>query len=375
MFFTSKNKISIEQMTLIDDALDSGASPSAINFVSNLYEKKKISAYDFETYIKNSIYVIVPNYLINKYRVKIELEKNRAHSDLQSALYGTIYGDIAGSLYEFMLPTCERNDLTVENCIKEGSTFSDDTVLACKTALVLTENNGPILKIQQEKELVTGCFHVSSTYPFEINKFARAYREGVLENPGVGYGPACYEWALYNGKTPYGSYGNGSAMRISPVGEYFDNQDDVILHAAASAAVTHNHPEGVKGSIVTAMCVWMAKNGHSKDQILNYAKAHYQNSKYRFTDFTMKELFDIKADQNYLVSCMYSVPASIICFYHSDSFEDVINNVLSFYGDTDTLGAIAGGIAGAYYGVPERIINVVKSHCAEEWFQPIFSYS
>lgn len=185
--------------------------------------------------------------------------------------------------------------------------------------------------------------------------------------PGQGYSPGVYHWAIYKNNTPYGSLGNGSAMRVSPIGVFFNDVKKVIIYAIASAATTHNHPEGIKGAVVTAVSVWMALNGYSKEVIYNYMKKHYHNI-YGFVNYNMAELKYPNKLGKSDATCMFAVPAAIICFYYANNYEETINNCLSFAGDTDTIGAIAGGIAGAYYGVPENIILEVEIRKPEKIF-------
>lgn len=138
----------------------------------------------------------------------------------------------------------------------------------------------------------------------------------------------------------------------------------VILHAVASAACTHNHPEGIKGAVVTAICIWMGRHGYSKDEILEYVKNHYGNQKL-IQRYTMKEVRACKQG-GYGVACQFSVPAAVVCFMESETYEGCIENVLSFEGDSDTIGAIAGAMAAAYYGdVSKSVKGIVFERLPE----------
>lgn len=144
-------------------------------------------------------------------------------------------------------------------------------------------------------------------------------------------------------------------MRVSPIAEMHENQKEIICLSAMSADATHNHYEGVKGAVIAAMMIWMAYRGYDKEQIFQYMLNYYRDAQkalpsvQRFKKFDMQEL---RQKFGYPLSA-FTVPAAAICFHESGSYEDVITNVLSFGGDTDTIGTVAGGIAGAYYGVPE----------------------
>jgi len=161
-------------------------------------------------------------------------------------------------------------------------------------------------------------------------------------------------------------------MRVSPIGIYFEDIKDVITYAIASAATTHNHPEGIKGAVITAVCVWMARHGYTKQEIYEYMISFYRGI-YGFYDFSIEELKHPNRPGRSDTTCMFSVPAAVICFYYSNSYEETINHVLSFAGDTDTIGAIAGAIAGTYYGVSENIKEEVEKRKPERIFDQALS--
>jgi ADP-ribosylglycohydrolase len=153
-------------------------------------------------------------------------------------------------------------------------------------------------------------------------------------------------------KKPYNSYGNGSAMRISPVGFLANSEEDVIDWATKVTKVTHNHPEGIKGAIVTAMCIYYAKVGKDKNFIRNYVEQYYN------IDFEYSKL---KKEYYFNETCQETVPQAIYCFLISSSYEDCIRTCVSIGGDTDTVCAIAGGIAEAYYKIPLTIkVSIIK---------------
>jgi type I restriction enzyme M protein len=170
-------------------------------------------------------------------------------------------------------------------------------------------------------------------------------------HPGFGYGARFLRWIYSENPAPYNSWGNGSAMRVSPVGFYADSLNGALELAAASARVTHNHPAGIAGAQAAAACVYIARTGGSKNDV----KSFVQNNFYDM-NFTLES---IRRDYTFDVSCPGSVPQAIEAFLEGTDFEDVIRLAISIGGDSDTIACIAGGIAQAYYGVPESIKNTV----------------
>lgn len=233
------------------------------------------------------------------------------------AIIGAILGDIAGSQYEFRKPV----DLDLKNCelFTDRCYFTDDTVmtLAGKLAII----NG--------------------------KSFADSYRELGRKYPDAGYGNNFYTWLRHNDMKAYNSFGNGSAMRVSYVGEYFDNEKDVIEYATKSAECTHNHPDGIKCAVVTAMCIFMARTGATKPEIYEYVKKYYPKEDYRYSvEYALDEYRD-KYQWN--ETCQGSVPVAIRCFLESDDYDSFIRKVYSLKCDMDTLCAIGGGIAEEFY--------------------------
>lgn len=233
------------------------------------------------------------------------------------AIIGAILGDIAGSRWEFGRPDdldWEHIDLFTDECF-----FTDDTVLTVATKHAMVA-------------------HI----PFEdvYHQFGNIYT-------GCSYGGSFVNWLSSDSKIPYGSFGNGSAMRVSPVVDLARSESDVVWKAIQSATCTHNHPEGIKGALVTAMCAWMAKTGASKQEIEKYAMSEYPTDKYQYpVDIPLKEL---REKYRWDVTCQGSVPVAIRCFLDSDDYESFLRNVISLHCDTDTLCAIGGGIAEEYY--------------------------
>jgi ADP-ribosylglycohydrolase len=174
-------------------------------------------------------------------------------------------------------------------------------------------------------------------------------KEYVRRYPRAGYGGNFLVWALSPDRSPYGSYGNGSAMRVSPVGHAYSNLEAVLHHAQRTAEVTHNHPEGIKGAQATAACVFLARTGTSKDDIRDYVARTFAYDLDRSLD-AIREVYTFD------VSCQGSVPEAIIAFLESTDYEDAVRKAISLGGDSDTIACITGGIAEAFYGeMPEAI--------------------
>lgn len=359
-------QISSYETSEVDKMLKSGASQNVINWLKEQYETERIAQEQFMDALPNVIYVIDLEYLRRKFTLTEEPAGTTRNFSYPTAFYGAIFGDIAGSAYEGMYNMAYRSSLTYDNCIIENSRPTDDTILTCATAI------GDKELTVENREYQMRDFCMGSTFPYSNgNPFTRAYADCVeihYENPS--FGVRFYDWAVGKDHRPYGSLGNGSAARVSPLIEKYESLNDLILHVIASAAATHNHYEGVKGAVVTAVAGWMAYHGYDKEQIFQYMKNHYNGEDNsvsvfsRITEFTMDEL---KVKDGPTV-CSFSVPAAAICFHEADSFKEVINNALSFDGDTDTIGAIAGTIAGAYYGVPEGARKLVKERNIGEMF-------
>jgi len=249
-------------------------------------------------------------------------------------MLGAIAGDIIGSIYE--VDPIKRADFSPlfddERC-----RFTDDTVLTVATAhAILSTGAADDDDGQGERR-----FHVD--YASSYRKFGRIY-------PRAGYGSLFIAWCgddiISPSRTPsppYGSWGNGSAMRVSPVEWAFDKKEEVLYQAERSAAVTHNHPEGIKGAQATALAVYMARKGRGKDDI----KSEIESS---FGYDLDRRVEDIRPAYTFDLSCQGSVPEAIICFLESKSVEDAIRLAVSLGGDADTQACIAGSIAEAYYG-------------------------
>ncbi len=235
------------------------------------------------------------------------------------AVKGAVLGDILGAQFEFDRP----KNLDWKNVpLAEGDAigFTDDTVmtLAIKKAL------------KTGADLVETMVEIGREYPF------------------AGYGGRFFNWVNGNNHEPYNSWGNGSAMRASFVGEFYEDYDEMQKMAEATAVVSHNHPEGIKGAVVTATCIWMANHGKSKQEIYDYVLEQYPRETYEYS--IAYSLDEIRPRYKWNESCQGSVPAAMRCFYESSDYESFIRNVFSLECDSDTFGAIAGGVAEEFYG-------------------------
>lgn len=231
-------------------------------------------------------------------------------------MLGAIAGDIIGSVYEGNNIKTKDFPLFSPHC-----RFTDDTVLTVAIADALLHDKD---------------------YAELLKQYYRRY-------PHAGYGMNFKIWGESSKSQPYNSWGNGSAMRVSPVGFVFNDLDLVLAQAKRSAEVTHNHPEGIKGAQATAAAIFLARNGCDKIAIASYLETTFA--------YDLSPTLDtIRPNYQFDISCQGSVPQAIIAFLESVDFEDAIRNAISLGGDSDTIAAIAGGIAHAFYGdIPQPI--------------------
>ena len=240
-------------------------------------------------------------------------------------LYGTIFGDIAGSTYEFR--ACKNYKFTT---VPEKSHFTDDTTMTLAVASWL-------MKDPNDMEVLIK----------EMQFFGNRY-------PKAGYGGMFRKWLIAEEPKPYNSFGNGSAMRVSPCAWVAKSLDEALTLAKKSAIVTHNHPEGIKGAQAVAAAIWMARNGSTKEEIKTYIESTFGYNLSR----TIKEIKESGYDFD--STCQGSVPESIIAFLESEDYEDCIRKAIWLGGDADTQAAIAGSIAEAFYDMPVRFIGDVE---------------
>lgn len=241
-------------------------------------------------------------------------------------MLGAIAGDVIGSIYERQ--RTKEKDFPL---FSPGSRFTDDSVLTCAVA----------------DRLLHG------------GDYVRTFHDWFHAYPNAGYGGSFIRWAMLRQDQPYGSWGNGSAMRVSPVGWLATSLAEAVAEAKASAEVTHDHPEGIRGAQAVAACIHLARTGHDKRAIRDHVEREFA---YRLDE----RLDDIRPIYRFDVSCQGSVPQSIIAFLESEDWEDAVRNAVSLGGDADTMAAIAGSIAEAFYGgVPDAIAAEVMTRLDE----------
>jgi len=191
--------------------------------------------------------------------------------------------------------------------------------------------------------------------------YADAFREYGLRCPGAGWGGMFFNWLFTPNPAPYNSFGNGSAMRVSPVGFAFDTMEEVLAEAKRSAEVSHNHPEGIKGARAVAACILLARQGKSKDTVKAFIETEF--------DYDLSRTLDeIRPSYRFDETCQGSVPEAIIAFLESTDYEDAVRKAVSLGGDADTLACMAGGIAQAYYKViPPDIIAEARRRLPDDF--------
>ena len=251
-------------------------------------------------------------------------------------MYGAILGDIIGSPYEFDMGN-KSKDFPL---FSKKSTYTDDTVMTIAVA-------DAFLGAPAEEEAIRQRLIAS------MQRFGKLY-------PYAGYGGMFRCWLESENPQPYGSCGNGSAMRVASVAWLFDDLETVRRMARLSAEVTHNHPEGIKGAEATASAIFLARTGSTKEQIKAYMEDAFGYDLSRTCD-------EIRPTYHHVESCQETVPEAITAFLEGESFEDVIRTAVSLGGDCDTLTCIAGSIAEGFYGVPEDL----KQECRNRLPEPL----
>lgn len=237
-------------------------------------------------------------------------------------MLGAIIGDIVGSRFEWNNIKTKDFEFLTHRCF-----VTDDSIMSLAIAHAILANSGNADNLDR--------FAVTSMQ--EIGRFY----------PNCGYGLRFYNWMFSDNPQPYNSYGNGAAMRVSACGFAADSLEDAITLAKKVTEVTHNHPEGIKGAEATVVALYMARTGSTILEIHDYINKHYYPM-----NFTLDGIRDTYAFNE---TCQDTVPQAIMAFLESSGFEDAIRNAISIGGDSDTLAAITGGIAEAYYGIPTEI--------------------
>ena len=260
-------------------------------------------------------------------------------------MLGAIAGDMIGAPYEFDRSPKRKEFPLFQN----RSVFTDDSVMTIAVASALMECGKDEDREEMKRKLISS-----------MKSWGKAY-------PDAGYGSSFLFWVLSPDAEPYGSWGNGSAMRVSSAGWLYDTLEKTEEIAGLTAEVTHNHPEGIKGAQAAAACIFLARTGHSKEEIRDYAVRRFGYDLSRTCD-------EIRPGYHHVESCQETVPEAITAFLEGESFEDVIRTAVSLGGDCDTLTCIAGGIAQAYFGMPERIRKEVLARMDEPMKEVLFRF-
>ena len=269
-------------------------------------------------------------------------------------MLGAIIGDTVGSVYEFH--NTKDYDFTLFNA---ESGYTDDSVMTMAVARwLLTDSEHTYQKLEDTMvEFAEQC-------PCPMGGYGTGFYFWLFHPEGLNpydnqYGASPYE--SKTGRHPYGSWGNGSAMRASAVGWFFDSLEETERVAAISAAITHNHPEGIKGAQATAAAIFLARNGKTKDEIRDYIEKTYGYDLHKTWEY-WHPIYDWED------SCQGTVPQAMIAFLDSTDFEDAIRKAVSLGGDSDTLACITGGIAEAFYReIPKEMADRVRTLLPQEF--------
>ena len=257
-------------------------------------------------------------------------------------MIGAITGDVVGSVYEFDNIKTKEFELFKKECF-----FTDDTVMTAAIAEVFLEYD------KADGEDVLKAMVVNN-----MHRYGELY-------PYCGFGSRFRVWVREKMTMPYNSYGNGSAMRVSPVIWVAESLEEAENLAKLTAEVTHNHPEGIKGAVVTAGSGFLAKSGEGKEAIKKYIQGYYN------IDFTLDGIREI---YEFNETCQETVPQAMVAFLEAESFEDAIRNAISIGGDSDTLAAITGAVAEAYYGIDKDIKSSALSYLDKRLFDIVESF-
>ncbi len=260
-------------------------------------------------------------------------------------MLGAIVGDIVGSRFEFNNHRSKEFDLFAGGCFA-----TDDSIMTLAVAKAIMEaaKGGDPSERGYDPDFHARLSALTVKYMQEIGR----------KYPNCGFGGMFYRWVFSSDPAPYNSFGNGAAMRISPVGFFAQSEQDVKRLAETVTAVTHNHPEGIKGATATAVAIYMARNGARQSEIRERITRDYYPLDFRIDD--------IRATYRFNETCQETVPQAIECFLEATSFEDAIRTAISLGGDSDTVAAITGAIAEAYFGVPKDIKATALTYLDDE---------
>ena len=244
-------------------------------------------------------------------------------------MIGAIVGDIAGSRFEFKNTKSKEFDLFHKRC-----RFTDDSVMSLAVCQALLDSMPDYENLSENT--------------------IKSMQLIGMEYPNCGFGQHFRRWIFSDNPKPYNSFGNGSAMRVSGCGYAANSIDEAVYLSYKVTKISHNHPEGMKGAAAIALAVYLARTGSSINKIKYYINKYFYQ-----IDFTLDE---IRETYQYEISCQNSVPQALEAFFESTSFEDAVRNAISIGGDSDTIAAITGSVAGAYYGVPDEIRNAALEY-------------
>lgn len=254
-----------------------------------------------------------------------ENEEIKENGFKRDVILGTIIGDIAGSRFEIINNKFGKDFILFD----KYSRYTDDSIMTLAVAKAFLTSKDDFSNIK-EKTIES------------MEALGRKY-------PSCGYGPKFYRWLISDDHIPYGSFGNGAAMRISPVGVVVKSIDEIKKISAIITNVSHNHPDSINGAEAVSVAIYMALKGDKKETIKDYIENNY---------FIIDDLkIGSMKPQYFHVNCVETVKQALSAFLTSNDFEDAIRNAIALGGDSDTIGAITGGIAAAYYGIPEDMCN------------------
>lgn len=316
------------------DAINKGT----FNFISSFQIQQVIAKNKDPDFLDLEVQELMnePNLEYIAYRVMLEPElrdRERKFIDPVDIVVGSIVGDIIGSRYEFT--EHDYRQALHEDLPPKRSLFTDDTILSIATMKAVLENS-----IQPD--------------------FRQHYIDAYMKYPRAGYGSSFVDWAIGNidNTKGYHSMANGAAMRLSFIPAYYDDYVLMLEYTAASTMTTHNHVEAVKHSLILSTCIWMALHNYNKEEIRRYCDQHFYYTEeqredlfYKYYQFPWETpLSELSNEQTRkTLFANYAVPFAIKCFLETDSYIDCMREILSHYGDTDTICAIAGGLCMAYY--------------------------
>ena len=268
-------------------------------------------------------------------------------------MLGAIIGDIVGSCFEFNNHRSKDFELFAEGCFA-----TDDSIMTLAVAKAIMETTREMAKKTVKTPLIPGYDHNFDFHDLLSDLTVKYMQEIGRKYPDCGFGGMFYKWVFSTNPEPYNSFGNGAAMRVSPAGFAAKSESDAEQLADSITAVTHDHDEGIKGAAATAAAIYMAREGAIKSEIRDRISRDYY-----VLDF---KIDDIRPTYRFNETCQETVPQAIECFLESTSFEDAIRTAISLGGDSDTIGAITGAIAEAYYGVPDKIKEKALTYLDEE---------